>query len=225
MTIAGALNSSLVGCVRDTRCYESKIKHARFVFLFEHSPKTPPNHMNLSYYRWKRLFLFGLGLFVGTAFCMKWMEDDLWLNNEKFTILGLEFFYTKAEVQAILSGVDHRVSTILRYHLYFDFAFMAGVYPGITSLCMMAREKVDPGLVKKILLLLAALQLVAWGADIIENYYLLKWMKEPVTANEFEWYHFIVAVKWIIALSGALFSVPFILRKKTQKQSKTHFFV
>ena len=68
--------------------------------------------MNLSYYRWKRLFLFGLGLFIGTAFCMKWMEDDLLVNNEKFTILGLELFYTKEKLQGNpfstgLPGTDH----------------------------------------------------------------------------------------------------------------------
>jgi hypothetical protein len=170
--------------------------------------------MNLSYYRWKGLFLFGLGLSIGTAFCMKSMEDDLWVNNEKFTILGLELFYTKARVQAILSALDHRVQTILRYHLYFDFAFMAGVYPGIISLCMMARKKIASSRVKKIVLILAALQLLAWAADIIENYYLLTWINEPVIGNEFEWYHVIVAVKWIIAFAGALLSIPLVLRKK-----------
>ena len=170
--------------------------------------------MNLSYYRWKRLFLFGLGLFVGTAYCMKWMEEDLWVNKEKFTVLGLELFYSKEKVQVILSTLDYRVETILRYLLYFDFAFMAGVYPGITALCMMAREKIASSRLKKILLFLAAFQLLAWGADLMENYCLLVWIKEPVIGSEFEWYHGIVVVKWIIALTGALLSIPLVLRKK-----------
>ena len=170
--------------------------------------------MNLIYYRWKRLFVFGLGLVIGTAFCMKWMEDDLWVNNEKFTILGLELFYSKDKVQGILSGLDERVQTILRYHLYFDFAFMAGVYPGITSLCMMAREKITSPAAKKILYLLALFQLMAWAADLIENYYLLQWIKVPHIGNEFEWYHGIVMVKWILALTGILLSIPIVLRKK-----------
>ena len=173
--------------------------------------------MNLSYYRWKRLFLFALGLFLGTAFCMKWMEADLWVNNGKFTILGLEYFYSKAKLQGILSALDYRVQTILRYHLYFDFAFMAGVYPGITSLCMMARENLSSLVIKKTLYLLAVFQLLAWAADIMENYCLLLWIKEPVIGNEFEWYHGIVAVKWIIALAGALLSIPIVLRKKSLK--------
>ena len=174
--------------------------------------------MNLSYYRWERLFLFGLGLFIGTAFCMKWMEHDLLVNNEKFTILGLELFYTKEKLQAILSALDYRVQTILCYHLYFDFAFMAGVYPGITSLYMMAREKVASSRLKTVLYILAAFQLLAWAADIMENYYLLTWIKEPIIGNEFERYHVIVAVKWIIALAGALLAIPLVLRKKLLKK-------
>ena len=173
--------------------------------------------MNLSYYRWKRLCLFGLGLFMGTAFCMKWMEGDFWVNNEKFTILGLELFYSKEKVENIFSSLDHRVQTILCYHLYFDFAFMAGVYPGITSSCMMAREKLTSPVLKKILYLLAALQLVAWAADIMENNYLLLWIKEPAIRKEFEWYHVIVTVKWLIALAGVLLSVPIVLLKKLLK--------
>ncbi len=170
--------------------------------------------MNLSYNRWKSLFLFVLGLFLGTAFCMKWMESDFVANGERFTILGLELFYPKEKVISILNGLDDRVRTILRYHLYFDFAFMAGVYPGITSLCMIAREKTESSLIKKILYTTAWLQLAAWAGDIIENYYLLSWIQKPEIGYEFGPYHFIVGVKWIIALAGVLLSIPFVFRRK-----------
>jgi hypothetical protein len=170
--------------------------------------------MNLSYNHWKKLFLFGLGLFLGTAFCMKWMESDFVFNGEKFTIMGLELFYSKEKIIGIFNGLDARVQTILRYHLYFDFAFMAGVYPGITSLCMLAREKADSPGMKKILYTAAWLQLLAWAGDIMENYYLLSWIQSPVIGNEFGLYHFIVGAKWVIALTGVLLSVLFIFRKK-----------
>jgi len=173
--------------------------------------------MNLSYYRWKRLFIFSLGLFIGAAFCMKWIEEDFWAKNEKFTMVGLELFYSAAKIENVLSALDDRVQTILRYHLYFDFAFMAGVYPGITSLCMMARQKVSSSTIKRILFLVAAMQLLAWSADIIENYCILQWIKVPVIGNEFGWYHLIVVVKWVIALAGVLLSVPLVLGKKTLK--------
>lgn len=182
--------------------------------------------MNLSYTRWKGLFLFGIGLSVGAAFCMKWMEDDLRLNGEKFTILGLELFYAKEKLVAILSNLGSQVQTILRYHLFFDFAFMAGVYPGITSLCMMAREKSASPLLRKIIFVLAWLQLLAWGFDIIENYYLLSWIEKPEIGNEMGFYHFVVGTKWVIALTGILLAAPVFLRRKQERRLfKTHFFV
>ena len=174
--------------------------------------------MNLRYTRWKNLLLFGTGVFISTVFCMKWMEVDLWANGEKFTIMGLELFYPREKVVSILSSLDTRVRTILRYHLYFDFVFMTGVYPGITSLCMMAREKQTSPFLKKILFMVAWFQLLAWAGDIVENYYLLSWIQKPVIGNEFGLYHFIVGAKWIIALAGVLVSIPLAWRKKKQEK-------
>lgn len=163
---------------------------------------------------WRKVFLISLGLFAGTAFCMKWMEGDLIQNGEKFTIIGLEIIYTKEKVMTILTGLDEYVKTILRYHLSFDFVFMAGVYPGIASLCMMARNKLTGIIIRKILLVFALLQIVAWGCDIYENYFLLKWINNPSIGSEFNIYHFIVLAKWGIALIAALFAIPLSLRKK-----------
>ncbi len=170
--------------------------------------------MNTNYKLWQKLFLFSLGLFAGTAFCMKWMEGDFIQNGQKFTVIGLEIPYSKEKVAAILAGLDEHVKTILRYHLSFDFAFMAGVYPGITALCMMARNKSTGKILPKILFFFAALQMLAWGCDIFENYCLLKWIRDPVTGNDFRTYHIIVYLKWFIALTGALLAIPLALRKR-----------
>lgn len=170
--------------------------------------------MSTNYKGWQRLFLFCFGLFAGTAFCMKWMEGDFIQNGQLFTIIGLEISYSKEKVLAILSGLDEPIRVILRYHLYFDFAFMLGVYPGIAALCMMAREKSGSNFARKILLSLALLQVVAFGCDITENSYLLKWIKNPVIGNEFGLYHFIVAAKWMIALLAALIAIPMVCTKR-----------
>ncbi|MFI5130449.1 MAG: hypothetical protein ACHQFX_10680 [Chitinophagales bacterium] len=162
--------------------------------------------MTSSYKNWKQLFVFCVGLAMGTAFCMKWMESDFWVKGEKFTMLGLELSYPREKVISILSNLDDRVRTVLSYHLHFDFAFMAGIFPGISALCMMAREKVYSSRLKKILFIMAAIQLLAWAGDITENLYLIKWLEHPVIGNEFGLYHTIVSAKWIIALSGFLFS-------------------
>ena len=92
--------------------------------------------------RWKHLFLFCLGLAAGTAFCLKWMEPDFRVNQEVFTIMGLELWYDEEKINTIMGAIDGHVQHVLRYHLVFDFAFMAGVFPGIAALCMMAAEKV-----------------------------------------------------------------------------------
>lgn len=170
--------------------------------------------MTISYKGWQKLFLFCGGLFTATAFCMKWMEGDFWQNGEKFTIIGLEINYPKEKVAAILSGIDEHVKTILKYHLSFDFAFMAGVYPGITALCMMARDKSSTPFLRKILLAFAVLQIVAWGCDIMENCHLLTWIKNPVIGDEFGKYHLVVFTKWFLALAAALMAIPLAIRKR-----------
>ncbi len=172
--------------------------------------------------RWNRLFLFCLGLFIAGIFAMKWIESDLTYNGGKISIFGLELFYSKDKIVEIFSGIDDKVRTILSYHLSFDFIFMAGCYPGIACLCMMAVQKIkskNPIAIgsKKILFLLAVTQLFAWAFDIIENYYLLKWLNQPMIGSEFGFYHFIVYCKWIIALTGALFALLILVATSFRK--------
>ena len=172
--------------------------------------------MKNNFSRWQRLFLFCLGLFLAGAFAMKWIENDLLYNGEKISIFGLELFYSKEKIAEILSGLDDKVKTILGYHLSFDFIFMAGVYPGISCLCMMASEKVIPVTsgrtnLKRLLVILAFLQIFGWTFDVVENFYLLKWLKVPEIGNEFGFYHVVVYSKWIIALTGALFAIVILV--------------
>lgn len=169
------------------------------------------------YLRWQRLFLFCLGLFIGASFCMKWIESDLVWSGGKISIFGLELFNPKETITAIFSSLSNKVKTILIYHLSFDFAFMAGCYPGIACLCMMAREKVKPGKLQSVLFVLACLQSAAWAFDIFENYTLLKWLKNMEAGNGFTLFRLIVWSKWIIALSGALFAGTVFTRNLFKK--------
>jgi hypothetical protein len=172
--------------------------------------------MNPNYKRWQKLFLWCLGLAVGTAFCMKWMEADLLQNGEKFTIVGLEICYSRERIMAIFSGLDPGVKNILRYHLYFDFAYMAGVFPGIAALLMMARERSVGKISRKILFALAALQTLAWACDIFENLQLLSWIKDPVIGNEFGIFHVVVWTKFVISILGILMALAFVFRRRKQ---------
>jgi hypothetical protein len=181
--------------------------------------------MNLNYKRWKKLLFLSLGIAVGTAFCMKWMESDFLVNGQKFTILGLELFYPAEKMVAVFNGMDSHVRTILGYHLAFDFGFMVGIYPCIAALCILATEKTSAKILKSLLIILAVFQLIAWGCDIAENSYLLKWLKnspfeKDINQQELNNFHLIVGAKWIIALLGIILSLPFVfLRKKLSANS------
>lgn len=175
---------------------------------------------NINVNRWTKLFLFCLGLFTAGAFAMKWMEPDLIYKNEKISVFGLELFYPKEKIVEIFSGIDEKVRTTLGYHLSFDFIFMAGCYPGIACLCILAINKVRKNSVKKFLFILACLQLFAWTFDIIENYYLFKWLAQPVIGSEFDSYHTVVYSKWILALSAALISLAILVSSLFKKKAR-----
>lgn len=163
---------------------------------------------------WKNLFLLCGGLFLGTAFCMKWMEKDFLFEGRLFTIVGLEAIYPREKLSAILGGIEDPVRDILRYHLYFDFAFMAGVYPGIAALCMMAAHRCSSSKWKRVLGGLAIAQTLAWACDIAENVYLLRWIDEPAQVSAVGRFHLIVMIKWGLALLAAALAIPLNLFSK-----------
>ena len=192
----------------------------RFLSWLQQIPKTVimKNHSS----RWNRLFLFCLGLFFAASFAMKWMENDLIYKGEKISIFGLELFYPKEKIVEIFTGIDDKVRTILGYHLSFDFIFMAGCFPGIACLCMMAAEKISGKSIRSILFILAFLQLIAWVFDIIENYHLLKWLKNPVIGDEFGFYHVVVYSKWAIALTAALFALTILVSSMFKRKKSVN---
>src|SRR5687768_6986853 len=167
-----------------------------------------------SYNRWLKLFLFSLGLFMAASFCMKWIEPDLIYKGKTFSVIGLEVNYPKEKIIDLFKGLEAPVKKILTYHLSFDFIFMPGVFLGIMALCKMASLKSKTGLFRNILIALAYLQLLAWGLDITENIFLLTWLNNPVIGSEFSLFHGVVYLKWMIALAGALTSIPVVLLKK-----------
>lgn len=172
------------------------------------------------------LLLFCSGIFIGTAFCMKWVEPAFLSNGSTFSIIGLEITYPREKVLSILGNLSLPVKTNLQNHLVFDFVFMAGVYPGIAALCMMARKKVTSNAAKNLFLILALLQAAAWFFDIRENLYLLNWLNDTtITASAFDNYHQIVFSKWILALVAILLAVIMLLLPQKPTRDKSHFLI
>ena len=172
--------------------------------------------MSISYRRWQRLFLFCLGVFIASGFAMQWLASDFWWGDERFSIFSIELFYPGETLVKLFKEINQPAKAALEYQLIFDFIFMAGAYPGIASLCMMAREKISRKGLRNVLLALAFLQPVAWAFDIIENIFILRWMNDPVIGNELGMYHNIVIAKWLIAISGGLFGAVTFLVKKSK---------
>jgi hypothetical protein len=177
-------------------------KTSNLVHLFSISHQKKNNRMPAPLVNWQKLFWGSLGLSLGAAFCMKWMEPDFVQNGELFTIIGLEISYSREELMALLGGLEPPIKTILRYHLFFDFAFMAGIYPCIASLCMLVRNRFRGSGHRRVLFIAALLQTAAWVCDIYENCCLLQWINDPVTGNAFGFYHVAVYIKWSLALGG-----------------------
>ena len=178
--------------------------------------------MSANVFSWKKLFFFCLELALASMFCMKWIESDFISNGKLFTIIDLELKLGKLELISLLSGLDDKTRTVVGYHLHFDFLFMAGVFPGLASLCMMARERTGNKLIQSLLLLFAFLQFFAWGFDIYENIHLIKWLNNPATVDGIDFYHLLVRLKFIFAFGALLVLLVaflFFRKKSTKSQS------
>lgn len=154
---------------------------------------------------------------------MKWIEPEFIAGGRSFSIMDLELYLNREELMQLLKSLDDKTSTVVNYHLHFDFFFMAGVFPGIASICMLARERVERKLIRSALFSIALLQLIAWGCDIYENTHLIKWLKDPSSINNFELYHVLVRLKFIIAFTGIiLVGISFLFfRKKLAIQNQS----
>ena len=167
--------------------------------------------------RWKYLLWFCIGLALASGFCMKWLEPGFTVDGKLFTILELEFHTDIVHVDGLFRHMDPFVREMVHQHLVYDYAFMAGVYPGIAALCMLAADRFSSRGWKNVFFILAIFQLFAWGFDIAENYYLDKWLHAGKVSYQFRFFHLIVYSKWILALVGFFFAIAVIIFKR-----KTH---
>jgi hypothetical protein len=152
---------------------------------------------------------------------MKWVESDFVNKGKTFSIMDLELGLDKLELRQLFQAFDDKTKTIVSYHLHFDFLFMAGVFPGIASICMLTWEKIasERKSLRSILFVLAALQLAAWGFDIYENTALIKWLNNPASIDNdnIELYHFLVRSKFIIAFAGVIATaIAFLFFRKNK---------
>ena len=172
--------------------------------------------MTANVFNWKKMFWFCLGLTLASGFCMKWIESEFISNGKLFSIMDLELYLDKDGLVKLFAGMNDKARTILDYHLHFDFFFMAGVFPGTAAICMLTRERIEKKTIRGILFTIAFLQLAAWSFDIYENLHLIRWMNDPASIDNIDFYHTLVRLKFIIVLSGipaSLIAFVFFRRK------------
>jgi hypothetical protein len=165
------------------------------------------------------LLIACLALFIVTTLIMQRLAAGFFTMGkvrQSFTIFDLEFPSKSSELMKLIRGIDklpdpaERISSraALRWHLWVDFLFMAGIYPLIFLLCWKASGKMD-SIGKGLFIGLAWAQALAWLLDIIENIYLLRKLSQPEKSARrvHRWYLRVVTAKWILALVGLVCSV------------------
>ena len=173
----------------------------------------------------KALSLF---LFSGTAvllFTMRWHGEVLTkFPSTKAGIVSLEFAKTKKKVTEILYEWNTVSSKNIHQHAVtntaIDFLFIFFYSLFLFYVCFWFSTK-QQGLVSKISQFIALLALTAGLLDVIENYFLLKMLRNSITNAEalFTWW--LAAVKFSlvgIAVLWILINIPlyFIFKPKTK---------
>lgn len=127
-------------------------------------------------------------------------------EQSPFSILDLQFPASEAEMDKLVAGLEPPARRALKTQLWVDFLFMAGFYPAIALLCIVIGAKT--GLGEYFFWLVAALQLVAWAADVYENVYCLRKMKDTPARGGFAAYSFFVNTKFLLAFLGLAVTLP-----------------
>lgn len=170
---------------------------------------TPCMTSNLWFY-----FAICFTVFLFTTYIMARVAKHFCMNkagaNVPFSIMDLELPLSERELVNIILTMPDNARRAVKHHLNVDYLFMAAVYPGIALLCGIAANKMDH-IGKWFFWLLAALQVVPWLFDVLENIYLAGKLRNPVVNEQnpkaFTSFIWRVQVKFIIALAGAICAV------------------
>lgn len=156
-----------------------------------------------------RLFFLCLAMTVVAFAVMKYFEKQFRFNDENntsFSILDVEFAKSKDGLSGMYDKMDRSVRESLRAHLFTDYFFMTGCYPGIAALCLLVavREKK----LRTLFVTLACLQVLPWLFDVTENIQLVCWMDNKECQESFSLFKILVRAKF--GLAGGSFLVTVI---------------
>ena len=177
------------------------------------------------------LFTLSFGLMLLVSFIMMRQSRNFstfYVTKRKFSIMELEIPATYAGLVRIIKGLfllpepDRKKSiAALKGQLWLDFLFMPLAYGSIFLLCWRVSAKFQSAFGHYGFFAFAALQVVPWICDIIENVYLLGKIKQGVNiddsketlekkANIHKAYLVMEAIKWGTALTATVCAVSVI---------------
>ena len=128
----------------------------------------------------KMLLLVMVLLTICTSAYMSRLANQFVLNDGRsFSIMDLEIPKEKIKIEDIKPGITYKATLALEKHLQTDALFMIGCFSSIALLCLIAASSTVSSTWRMILIILAILQLIAWGLDIVENKQLYKFLFQP----------------------------------------------
>lgn len=169
------------------------------------------------------LFCLALGVVLITSFIMGRLSRHFYTHDvleRKFSIVDLQWPASPLELVNLVKGIyalpsakRRRTLAALKKHLYVDFIFMPAAYGAVFLLCMNISWKMTilgPGLFA----VLAWLQVVAFGLDIIENIHLLQKIRPDITMSKpgvHKAYEWLEKLKWGIPLFSLICGLSALL--------------
>lgn len=170
--------------------------------------------MELIEQNWWMLFLACLFIFLSTGIWMQRIANGFIIlpANLKFSMFELELPASESSLRKLILQMDDKVKGSVRRQLLVDYIFMLGCYVGIALLCYKTSMKMV-AVGKYIFLGLAALQVISWICDIVENIYLFDQLKNTSTelseksSSGYRFFQFLVKTKFILAFVGAICSL------------------
>lgn len=141
----------------------------------------------------------------------------IWITSQKTGLTHIELV-DKDKLNAVFSTMDSRpgLQKAILSQLNVDYLFMAFCFSGIAVLCFMARKRAsdimdmkklllqplkEKGIVK-LFMVLALLQVVAWGLDVWENSKLETWVHNKSVGNDHGMLQIIVTAKFVLSVTG-----------------------
>jgi hypothetical protein len=165
----------------------------------------------------KTLFKLLLTIALLATGWMSWLAKDFKYPADKhFSIMALELPADSASLTDMITNITPATRQSVLKQLNADYIFMPGCYLAILVLCLIAirhitninslkkdLQKLQSGAAwKKILMVLALLQLAAWGLDVWENAQIEQWLLTSSVNNDIGFFKAKVYIKFAIAFAG-----------------------